>query len=75
MLTRLWRACGLYRGTESELMAAQADNPDGFWEHLSFDWVKDELLVSSVARGISRQTRTKTFSAPKWTHCAQKRAS
>ena len=44
MLTRLLHAGGLYLGTKSELMPAQADNPDGFWEHLGFDALNDELL-------------------------------
>jgi GT2 family glycosyltransferase/glycosyltransferase involved in cell wall biosynthesis len=44
MLTRLLHACGLYLGPKDELMPAQADNPDGFWEHLGFVAVNDELL-------------------------------
>jgi GT2 family glycosyltransferase/glycosyltransferase involved in cell wall biosynthesis len=44
MLTRLLHACGLYLGRKDELMAAQVDNPDGFWEHLGFVAVNDELL-------------------------------
>jgi hypothetical protein len=44
MLTRLLHACGLYLGPKEELMPAQADNPDGFWEHLGFVAVNDELL-------------------------------
>src|ERR1700745_2298047 len=44
MLTRLLHTCGLYLGTEGELMPAQADNPDGFWEHLGFVALNDELL-------------------------------
>jgi hypothetical protein len=44
MLTRLLHACGLYLGPESALMPAQADNPEGFWEHLGFVAVNDELL-------------------------------
>src|SRR6266516_1624913 len=44
MLTRLLHACGLYLGPENELMPAQADNPDGFWEHLGFVALNDELL-------------------------------
>ena len=34
MVTRLLHCCGLELGPESELMPAQADNPEGFWEHL-----------------------------------------
>ena len=44
MLTRLLHACGLFLGSKSELMPAQADNPDGFWEHLGFVALNDELL-------------------------------
>jgi len=44
MLTRLLHACGLYLGKKNELMPAQADNPDGFWEHLGFVALNDELL-------------------------------
>ncbi len=44
MLTRLLHTCGLYLGPKSELMPPQADNPDGFWEHLGFVAVNDELL-------------------------------
>ncbi len=44
MLTKLLHAGGLYLGTKSELMPAQADNPDGFWEHLGFVALNDELL-------------------------------
>src|SRR5216110_1760474 len=44
MLTRLLHACGLYLGSESALMPPQADNPEGFWEHLGFVGVNDELL-------------------------------
>jgi O-antigen biosynthesis protein len=44
MLTRLLHACGLYLGPKDALMPAQADNPDGFWEHLGFVALNDELL-------------------------------
>jgi GT2 family glycosyltransferase/glycosyltransferase involved in cell wall biosynthesis len=44
MLTRLLHACGLYLGPKRELMPAQADNPDGFWEHLGFVALNDQLL-------------------------------
>ena len=44
MLTRLLHACGLYLGKKNELMPPQADNPDGFWEHLGFVALNDELL-------------------------------
>jgi GT2 family glycosyltransferase/glycosyltransferase involved in cell wall biosynthesis len=44
MLTRLLHTCGLYLGPENALMPAQPDNPEGFWEHLGFVALNDELL-------------------------------
>jgi len=44
MLTRLLHACGLYLGPQEELMPPQSDNPDGFWEHLRFVALNDQLL-------------------------------
>src|SRR5882724_3404234 len=44
MLTRLLHGCGLYLGPKEALMPPQADNPDGFWEHLGFVGLNDELL-------------------------------
>jgi len=44
MLTRLLYGCGLYLGPKEALMPPQADNPDGFWEHLGFVALNDELL-------------------------------
>jgi hypothetical protein len=44
MVTRLLHCCDLELGPESELMPAQADNPEGFWEHLGFVALNNELL-------------------------------
>jgi hypothetical protein len=44
MVTRLLHRCSLDLGPLSELMPAQADNPEGFWEHLGFVALNDELL-------------------------------
>ena len=44
MLTRLLHACGVFLGPKTALMPPQADNPDGFWEHLGFVALNDELL-------------------------------
>ena len=44
MVTRLLHRCGLDLGSESDLMPPQADNPEGFWEHLGFVALNDELL-------------------------------
>ncbi|HEY3663541.1 MAG TPA: glycosyltransferase, partial [Chthoniobacterales bacterium] len=49
MLTRLLQRCGLYLGAESDLMPAAADNPDGFWEHLRFVRLNDEILNTAGA--------------------------
>ena len=43
-MTRLLHSCGLELGPESDLMPPQADNPEGFWEHLGFVALNDELL-------------------------------
>ena len=44
MVTRLLHGCGLELGPKDALMPLQADNPDGFWEHLGFVALNDELL-------------------------------
>jgi GT2 family glycosyltransferase/glycosyltransferase involved in cell wall biosynthesis len=44
MVTRLLHCCGLEVGPQSELMPPQADNPEGFWEHLGFVALNDQLL-------------------------------
>ncbi len=44
MVTRLLHGCGLYLGPKDALMPPQEDNPDGFWEHLGFVALNDELL-------------------------------
>src|SRR3954452_5171970 len=44
MVTRLLHGCGLYLGPKDGLMPPQADNPDGFWEHLGFVALNDDLL-------------------------------
>src|SRR5437773_10938266 len=44
MVTRLLHCCGLELGPQSELMPPQADNPEGFWEHLGFVALNDQLL-------------------------------
>ena len=44
MVTRLLHGCGLELGPKDALMPPQADNPDGFWEHLGFVALNDQLL-------------------------------
>src|SRR5437868_13295855 len=61
MLTRLLHACGLYLGPKDALMPPQADNPDGFWEHLGFVALNDELLNELVGAGDFRPKAVETF--------------
>jgi len=49
MVTRLLHRCGLYLGLERDLMPPAADNPDGFWEHLCFVRLNDEILNTAGA--------------------------
>ncbi|MEO6872695.1 MAG: glycosyltransferase [Chthoniobacterales bacterium] len=44
LLTRLLQQCGLYLGTENDMMPPAADNLDGFWENLRFVDLNDEVL-------------------------------
>ena len=46
MVTRFLHRCGLELGLESDLMPPQADNPEGFWEHLGFVALNDKLLAA-----------------------------
>jgi len=61
MLTRLLHACGLYLGPKSALMPPQADNPDGFWEHLGFVALNDELLEALGGAWDLPPKRDETF--------------
>jgi hypothetical protein len=44
MLTRLLHEVGLELGPQGDMMPAQPDNPDGFWENLRFVQLNDEVL-------------------------------
>ena len=44
MITRLLYLCGLFLGDEEDLYPAQADNPEGFWEHKGFHSVNERVL-------------------------------
>ena len=66
MLTRLLHACGLYLGPKDALMPSQADNPDGFWEHLGFVALNDELLDAlGGAWDLPPNTNEKFSDAPR----------
>lgn len=44
MVTRLLHICGLYLGSDDDLMPAKKDNPGGYWENLKFVGLNDEIL-------------------------------
>ena len=44
MLARLLHDLGLELGPPGDIMPAQPDNPDGFWENLRFVAINDEVL-------------------------------
>jgi hypothetical protein len=44
MIASLLYHCGLYLGTEKDMLLPAADNPEGFWEHRSFVKLNDSIL-------------------------------
>lgn len=44
MVARLLNLCGLYLGEEGHLMPANPENPEGYWEHVQFVNLNDDLL-------------------------------
>jgi hypothetical protein len=58
MLTKLLHTCGLYLGPENELMPAQANNPDGFWEYLGFVALND--YTRTCCRTLTKPSATTT---------------
>lgn len=44
MVTRLLNLAGMYLGPEERLMPPASDNTEGFWEHLDFVELNDEIL-------------------------------
>jgi len=65
MLTRLLHTCGIYLGPENELMPPQADNPEGFWEHLGFVALNDELLNELGGAWDVPPTAEENFAEPR----------
>lgn len=45
MLAHILHLSGLYLGPEEVLRPSNLDNQDGFWEHLGFNEINDELLA------------------------------
>ena len=71
MMTRLLHACGLYLGPKEALMPPQTDNPDGFWEHLGFVALNDELLDALGGAWDLPPKVTRSFPMHHgWTLCA-----
>lgn len=46
MVANLLRLCGLRLGPEGDMLPPAFDNPEGFWEHLEFKRLNDELLAA-----------------------------
>ena len=46
MVTRLLNHCGLYLGEERELLPADSDNMEGFWENDLFVKINDQILTT-----------------------------
>src|SRR5512139_3743759 len=47
MITRLLNLCGMDLGTEADLMPASDANPEGYWEHIWFNYYNNQLLEFS----------------------------
>lgn len=45
MIARLLNSCGVYLGPEGDLVPAQPDNPEGYWENHNFAKLNDEILA------------------------------
>lgn len=46
MVARILQKCGVFLGSDQEMMPANADNQEGFWEHLKFVELNDALLAT-----------------------------
>ncbi len=46
MIARLLNLSGVYLGEEQDLVPAAEDNPEGFWEHIKFQALNEDLLAS-----------------------------
>ena len=54
-------------------MPPQADNPEGFWEHLGFVALNDELLNALGGAWDLHHRLTRTLNIPGLTHCVSRR--
>lgn len=46
MMTRILSLCGVYLGDPREMIPAQAENPEGFWEHARFHSINERVLAT-----------------------------
>lgn len=44
MITRLLNLCGMDLGVEKEMMPAGPANPEGYWEHIWFNYYNNQIL-------------------------------
>jgi hypothetical protein len=44
MVAKLLHESGVYLGSDLDLMPADAHNADGYWEHVKFVQLNDEIL-------------------------------
>ncbi|MFN8420163.1 MAG: hypothetical protein U0528_13120 [Anaerolineae bacterium] len=49
MITRLLNICGLHLGDYADLIPAQPENPEGYWENRNFVLLNDDLLTARRA--------------------------
>lgn len=45
MVTRLLNLCGMNLGPENEMMPASPANPEGYWEHIWFNYYNNHILA------------------------------
>src|SRR3989337_2456670 len=46
LIARMLNLCGLYLGSEDDLLSAAPDNPEGFWENRQFLNINDNILFA-----------------------------
>jgi len=44
MVSRMLNLCGVYLGQDNELLPANFDNPEGFWENINFIEINEKIL-------------------------------
>ena len=46
MVTRMLNLCGVYLGQKKDILFTSEDNPEGYWEHVKFQKLNDEILTA-----------------------------